>query len=258
MMPAFTNWIQCYQPNPGADLRLFCFPYAGGSARIYRTWSRLLPTSVEVCPVQLPGRDNRIAEPPFSGLEKLVRAMGTALRPYLDKPFAFFGHSMGAMLGFELAHHLRSELGLSPEHLFVSGRVAPRSAKKDRPIYDLPDDELVQELRKLNGTPPEVLEHPELMELMLPMLRADFALCDIHTHTERPLLTCPITALGGLRDAEAPRESLEAWREHTLGAFSVWMFPGDHFFIHSDETLLLGVLGRESRKLAGRARPGSV
>lgn len=247
---ASNGWIEYYQPNPSANLRLLCFPYAGGSARIYRSWAQLLPPCVEVCPVQLPGRDRRIAEPPFTNLLQLVRATGEELRPYLDKPFAFFGHSMGAVLSFELAHHLSAELQLSPLHLFVSGRRAPQLQSKDPAFYDLPKAQLLQELRKLKGTPPDVLEHPDLMELMLPLLRADFELCDTYTYSVRPPLSCPITALGGLRDSTVSRADLEAWQEQTRGPLSLRMFPGDHFFLHSDEVRLLDVIGRVTQQLA--------
>lgn len=245
--PASNSWIECYRPNPSARLRLFCFPYAGGSARIYRSWAQQLPGCVEVCPVQLPGRDRRIAEPPFSQVELLVQATAEALHPLLDKPFAFFGHSMGALLSFELAHHLRTELGCSPQHLFASGRRAPQTSKEP-PLYDLPKEQLVQELQALKGTHPDVLEHPDLMELMLPLLRADFSIGDTYIFPVRPLLSCPITALGGLRDS-APRADLQAWGELTSGPFSLRMFPGDHFFLHSDELQLLEVIGRVSQQI---------
>lgn len=240
----FNSWIECYRPSPTASLRLFCFPYAGGSARIYRSWGRHLPPGVEVCPIQLPGRDRRIAEPPYSDVMLLVRAAAEALRPLFDKPFTFFGHSMGALISFELAHHLRSEFNLAPEHLFVSGRPAPHVKTREISLYDLPTPRLLEELQHLNGTPPDVLEHPDLMELMLPLLRADFAIGDIYVFPERTPLTCPITVLGGLRDSAVPRASLQAWGELTGGPFSLRMFPGDHFFLHSDELRLLDVIGR--------------
>src|SRR5262245_32228554 len=232
--PAFNSWIERYQPNSRASLRLFCFPYAGGSARIYRSWAQRLPLCVEVCAVQLPGRDRLIAEPPYTDVRLLARVAGEALRPFLDKPVAFFGHSMGALLSFELAHYLRAELGLSLQHLFASGRHAPHVKNPPPALSRLPRDELIKELHELNGTPPDVLDHPDLMELMLPLLRADFALGDTYTFTERPLLSCPITVMGGLRDF-TPRTELQAWAELTSGPFSLRMFPGDHFFLHSDE-----------------------
>jgi len=210
VMALSNPWIECYQPNPSARLRLFCFPYAGGSARIYRSWARHLPSCVEVCPVQLPGRDRRIAEPPFTNVQLLVEAAVAALRPLFDKPFAFFGHSMGALIGFELAHYVRAELGVSPKHIFASGRRAPQMSR-EQSIYDLPKEELLAELHRLKGTPPDVLEHPDLMELMLPLLRADFSLGDTYVFSERPPLSCPITVLGGLLDSHESRAELQAF-----------------------------------------------
>ena len=248
MSPIFNSWIECSHPNPGASMRLFCFPYAGGSARIYRSWGQRLPPSVEVCAVQLPGRDRRIAEPPFNNMGSLVRATAEALRGFLDKPFAFFGHSMGALLGFEFAHHLRAELDLSPKHLFASGRHAAHLESREPPTYDLPTPQLLEELLRLKGTPPDVLENPDLMELMLPLLRADFAVVDTYIYSPKPPLSCPITALGGLRDSGVLRADLEAWGELTSGPFSLRMFPGDHFFLHSDELRLLDVIARVTQQ----------
>ena len=198
--------------------------------------------------MQLPGRDRRIAEPPYSDVKLLAQVTGEALRPFFDKPFAFFGHSMGALLSFELAHYLRAELGLSPQHLFASGRHAPQVENPPPALSRLSKEELIKELHELKGTPPDVLEHPDLMELMLPVLRADFALGDTYTFEARPLLSCPITVLGGLRDS-TPRADLQAWGELTTGPFSLRMFPGDHFFLHSDELQLLEVLGRISHQI---------
>jgi medium-chain acyl-[acyl-carrier-protein] hydrolase len=201
--------------------------------------------------VQLPGRGSRINESPISQLTTIVREIGDALPPYFDKPFAFFGHSMGALIGFELARHLRKRGAPSPAHLFVSGCSAPHRAAQKPPIYNLPDDELLEELRRLNGTPPEVLEHPEIMELMLPLLRADFQVGDTYVYTGEPPLNCSITAFGGLADEAVTREALEAWRAHTGGDFALHMLPGDHFFLHSNESSLLGLLTRQLQQLTG-------
>ena len=244
------GWLYSFKPAPKAGLRMFCFPYAGGNAMVFRDWAEKLPPGVEVSAVQLPGRGNRMQEPPVTRLPELVEAMAPALLPRLDKPFVFFGHSMGAILGFELARWLRREGEPGPLKLFVSGRSAPQLNRTHPPIHDLPQPELVAELKRLNGTPDEVLEHPELMELMLPLLRADFSLCDTYEYAEAAPLDCPITVFGGLEDAGIPRGNLEAWREQTAASFTLRMLPGDHFFLHSKNALLLRLLAAELQQLA--------
>ena len=171
----FDTWVSWQSPNPQATLRLFCFPYAGGAALTFRAWSDSLPMALEVCPVELPGRGKRIKSAPFTRLQLLVEAIAIAILPYLDKPFAFFGHSMGGLVSFELARLLRKNYGNSPVHLFISGYRAPQVPDPDPPIHALPEPEFLEELRRLNGTPEVVLENTELMQILLPALRADFA-----------------------------------------------------------------------------------
>lgn len=250
MKTATDSWILLRNPNPAATLRLFCFPYAGGGALIYRTWAEGLPGSVEVCPVQLPGRENRLSETPFRRLSTLADAVATSIIKYTDKPFAFFGHSMGAKLAFEVARRLRREGNCQPVHLFVSGSSAPHLPETGRPLHELPKELFIEELRRLNGTPKEVLDHPELMDLVIPMLRADFEMVQTYTYTEEVPLGCPITAFGGLEDVEVPRTELAAWSEHTRAAFTVRMFPGDHFFLNRKTSPLLPTLARELQEIA--------
>jgi medium-chain acyl-[acyl-carrier-protein] hydrolase len=192
-------------------------------------------------------------ERPFTRLRSLVEAVAPDILPALDKPFAFFGHSMGALVSFELARYLRRQHGIAPAHLFVSGRSAPQMNIARQPLYDLPEPELVKELRSLNGTPPEVLEHPELMELVLPLVRADFAVCDTYLYQDEKPLDCPLSAYGGLQDADVPRAHLENWGAQTTASFKVRMFPGNHFFLHSHEGLLLQTLARELQDTIVRA-----
>lgn len=239
------RWFTCLKPNPRAVLRLLCFPYAGGGTMIYRTWPEHLPDTVEVWAFQPPGRGNRLFEAPFTQIEALVEAAVPTFSLFLDRPFACFGHSLGALISFELAHELREAHGTGPVHLFVSGRRAPQVIDTSPIIYNLPEPEFIEELRKLNGTPDEVLKHPELMELMIPLLRADFEICESYAYAAKPPLECPITAFGGLHDKCVTREAVEAWRDHTVGSFSVRMLRGDHFFLHSSESTLLSILFRE-------------
>lgn len=249
---SFNSWFTCPSPNPQAELRLFCFPYAGGGALSFRTWSDSLPPYVEVCSLELPGRGTRLMEPPFTRLLPLIQAIAPALIPYLNKPFAFFGHSMGGLIGLELTRLLRRDYGLSPVHLFVSGCRAPQIIDQTQPVHTLPEPAFLEELRRLNGTPEAVLENTEMMQLLLPTLRADFAVIETYIYAPEPPLDSPITAFGGLQDREISCDDLEAWREQTNAAFSMHMLPGDHFFLHSAGLLLLQSLSQELHRIFSR------
>lgn len=237
-----TRWLSCPVPRPQAQLRLFCFPYAGGGGRIFRTWPDSLPRTVEIHAIELPGRERRMSEAPFTNLLKLVEVLGQGLQHYLDKPFSFFGHSMGATIGFELARYLRREYRVEPSHLFVSGAGAPQFEKEGVPDYLLPEPEFIERVRRLNGTPPEVLEDPQIRQLLERILRADFELIETYVYSSEPPLNCPIIAVGGLRDDEVGRDQLDAWRIHTNNRFVLRMLPGDHFFLHTHQATLLRVL----------------
>jgi medium-chain acyl-[acyl-carrier-protein] hydrolase len=243
--PGPDPWFTFPKPNPRAHLRLFCFPYAGGSTLVFRNWAEGPLAEIELCPVQLPGRGRRLHEAPFTSLLPLVAAIGQALPPYLDKPFAFFGHSMGGAISFELARYLRRMNMPQPLHLFVSGRRAPQLTADEPPAYNLPVAEFLEELRRLNGTPAEVLDHPEMMQLLLPLVRADFELIQTYTYSPEPPLSCPISVFGGLEDHTDRIHYLEAWREQTTASFSLQMFPGDHFFLQTARPLLLQAIARK-------------
>jgi medium-chain acyl-[acyl-carrier-protein] hydrolase len=187
--------------------------------------------------------------PAFTQLQPLVQAIAPVLLPHLDKPFAFFGHSMGALVSFELARLLRKEYNISPVHLFVSGRHAPQIPDTKPPVHALPEPEFKEELRRLNGTPEAVLQNAELMQLLVPILRADFAVLETYVYTTEPPLNCPITAYGGSEDEEASYDELQAWQKQTNAAFSLQMFTGDHFFLHSAQSLLLQSLSQELHRI---------
>jgi medium-chain acyl-[acyl-carrier-protein] hydrolase len=234
---------------------MFCFPYAGGGASIYRGWGSSLPGDLEVCPVQIPGRESRLREPAFDHLEPMVAAIAEALDPHLGLPFVFFGHSMGAMIAFELARVLRRRGRPQPLHLFVSGRRAPQLPAREEPIHALPEPEFIAKLRELNGTPEEVLQHEELMKLIIPLLRTDFSVNETYEYKEEEPLQAGISAFGGLGDEEVTREDVEAWKEHTRGRFRMRMLPGDHFFINSGKDLILESVSRDLAELSPATLP---
>lgn len=236
-MTAANPWITCPQPNSQAALRLFCFPYAGGGTLSYRPWADLLPF-VEVCPILLPGRERRLRELALTEFPALIAALHDAMLSFLDKPFACFGHSMGGLLAFELTHQLRQQ-GYLPLHLFISGCRAPHLPDPEPLLHTLPDHEFLEELRRFNGTPEEVLANRELMALLLPTIRADFTATKTYRYLPLPPLSCPIAVFGGLQDMTVTYSHLTAWQMQTTAAFSLQMLPGNHFFLNSERALLL-------------------
>ncbi|MBI2893046.1 MAG: thioesterase [Deltaproteobacteria bacterium] len=238
------------RPNPAARLRVFAFPYAGGGAMVtFRGWAQALPKEVELCPVQLPGRENRLRERPIGELAPLIDELVRALGPLFDRPFAFYGHCLGALIGFELARRLRRDGRREPVRLFVSGQRAPQVGYSEevRRVYHLSDDELIDELRRLGGVPEEVLADREFMGEMLPTLRADFGICGRYVYPPEPPLASPISVYGGAGDIKITEQTLDAWREQTTGGFSLRMFPGDHFFVHTAQVAFLESLAEDMR-----------
>ena len=245
------SWVTRPRPNPHARMRLFCFPYAGSGASIYRTWPALVSPDIEVCPIQLPGRENRLKEPPFTWLAPLIQKLGDAIAGYLDRPYAFFGHSMGVLISFELARYLRRKRQNMPIHVFVSAHHAPQVPYPAPPISQLPTALLIEQLRHLEGTPEEVLQSDDIMRIMLPLLRSDFALCETYTYHHEEPLGCSISVFGGLSDPRVRYGDLVAWQAQTTGRCRLRMFPGGHFFWqHAREPLVQSIdeqlLGRSS------------
>jgi medium-chain acyl-[acyl-carrier-protein] hydrolase len=237
-------WVTRPRPDPRARIRLFCLPYAGGGPSAFYQWPDRLPEYVEVCSIQLPGRAGRLREAPFVRLAPLVQRLTDAIGVYLDRPFAFFGHSMGALLSFEVSRELRRRGGPMPFQLLVSGYHAPQLPDRAAPLSGLSDAEFVRELHGMNGTPSEILRHSELVRLLLPTLRADFEVCETYVYAAEPALACAIAVFGGASDPRADRAELEAWREQTTGPFEVTILPGDHFFLQSAQPMLLELVSR--------------
>lgn len=220
---------------------MFCFPFAGGNSHTYRLWENYLPDFVDVCSAHLPGRTNRISESGFSEISKLVDVLTNEIIPFLDIPFVFFGHSMGAIVSFELVHRLRG-LNKFPLHLFVSGARAPQIPARTSDLHDLPDNEFKAELRKLNGTSSEIINNTELFEFLLPTLRADFKLVEKYRFEEKVPLNCPITAFGGDNDDEVYPNELKSWLAQTCKSFKYKIFSGDHFYFDSNLEELLNFI----------------
>ncbi|NIA31394.1 MAG: alpha/beta fold hydrolase [Actinobacteria bacterium] len=239
------SWLIHLTGRSDYALRLFCFHYAGGNANIFRLWYKGLPEQIQVVPVELPGHGTRLRESLIDRLSFLVEEAGKAIAGYLDKPFAFFGHSMGALISFELVRFLRRHQLRQPMHLFVSAHSAPHLPGTHDPIHALPEDEFVRELRSLNGTSDEVLRNRELMALLQPVMRADFKVCETYQFRPQPPLDIPITAFGGTDDKDVTESTLRSWEEHTLSEFKLRMLPGDHFFIHTRQAELLQYLSME-------------
>lgn len=245
---AHSQWFEAVVPAEKRALQLFCFPYAGGSAQVFRPWQRHFSSQVSLWLAHLPGRGSRISEPPFKSLKELVEVLADAIVPMLWENYAFWGHSLGALISFELARGLRRRSHALPGALFVSGRNAPQVPPSDPPTFDLPEEDFITELKRLNGTPRELLEDPEALKLFLPTIRADFQTNETYAYKPEDPLTCPIYAYGGLQDEHVPVESLRAWRHQTSREFTARLFPGDHFFILNSTANLVNVLNRDVQK----------
>ena len=233
-----------------ARLRLFCFPYAGGGSAGYYTWSDELPADVQVCPVELPGRERRLRERPYSSLASLVTDLADALHGALDRPFALFGHSMGALITFELARELRRRRVPGLCRLFVSGFRAPQLPCPQPALNQLPDAEFAEVVgRQYQGIPPEVASSRELMTLLLPTLRADFTILESYRHVPEEPFDTGVSVFGGDRDDQVPLADLEAWSVHTRGDFVLRLLPGGHFFLKGGtRTLLLQAICHDLRR----------
>ena len=232
-------WLPAFTPSPRGALRLVCIPHAGAGASIYRRWSGLLPPSILVSPVQLPGREERYSESPKKSIQEIAEELAPILGASVDGSFALFGYSMGALIAFETARQLRKQGLPMPCGIIVAAHQPPQQSIVRKPIYHLPEDEFLTELREIGGMPEELFDYPELLEFVLPALRSDLQACDTYFCTPEEPLAVPFAVVGGRYDPHVPTESLIDWKEQSSEPCSVDLLPGGHFFLRESRDLLL-------------------
>ncbi|MGX1885242.1 thioesterase II family protein [Streptomyces sp. NPDC055287] len=226
-------WIHRYDPAPDAPTRLVCFPHAGGSASFYLPVARAMSPDTDVLSIQYPGRQDRRHESCAASVDELARGVADALAPWLDRPVTLFGHSMGAMVAFEVARLLESA-GTQPLGLIASGRRAPsRTRPRQDPVHLRDDQGLMDEIRRLSGTDDRLLADEELLRMILPAIRGDYRVVESYEYRPGPPLNCPVLSLMGDADPQVTEEEAGSWSEHTTGRFTKTVFPGGHFYLNS-------------------------
>jgi medium-chain acyl-[acyl-carrier-protein] hydrolase len=226
-----------------SKVRLFCFPYSGANATIYSSWADSLPGSIEICAIQYPGHGNRIGDRLRYHVDDLIESILPDVTTRLDIPYAFFGHSLGALVGYEISKKLPTQGSLV--HVFVSAHRAPQIPDPNPTLHNLDDLTFLDRIVKLGGMEKELIQSKELVEIILPILKADFTICENYQFQDKYILDCPVSVFGGLEDLYISRNDLLAWKELTSRAFSLRMFPGDHFFIRKSQYYILQVIARE-------------
>jgi medium-chain acyl-[acyl-carrier-protein] hydrolase len=248
--------VQCPRPNPDAGLRLVCLPYSGGRASAFTTVAAELPGAVEVCAIELPGHGRRLPEPPITRLRPLVDQLTDVLSESIRTPFVLLGYSIGSLVAFETAREIRRRGGAGPRALFVCAARAPHRRSARPPLHQLPRAELVAGLHRLAGEHNDLLDNEELVDVMLPVMRADLGLDESYAYQPGSPLDCPIEAFGGSSDWTVSRADLQAWREQTTGDFTATVLPGGHFFLDSAPGAFASALAAGIQRLDGEPQRG--
>ncbi len=242
--------VECWSQSGPTAQRLICFAHAGAGAAAFQSWSAALPAQVEVCALRLPGRERLIGETPFQQLAPLIDWAVEILTPLLARPFVLFGHSLGALIAFEFARELRHRKLPAPQGLLVSGHGAPQLPRRETPLAELSDTEFMTRVEALEGTRlTEAFAHPELRALILPVLRADFAILENYAYTAEAPFEFPVRAYGGADDPLVSAEDLALWVEQTRGSFSRHVFPGHHFYLQAQREVLLHEISHVCRRM---------
>lgn len=238
--PSTDLWVRRYHPAPDASTRLVCFPHAGGSASFYFPVSAALNGVADVAALQYPGRQDRHTEKGIDSIAELADRAHEALRPCSDRPLVFFGHSMGAVLAFEVALRFERD-GQGPVHVFASGRRAP-STYRPEDVHLRDDDGIIAEMRKLSGTDPRVLGNDEVLRMVLPAIRSDYTAIEKYRADPGATIAAPITVLTGDADPRTTLDEARAWEQHTTGGFDLKVFPGGHFYLTEHATEVIEVI----------------
>ena len=237
-----SKWFLISRPKPLARYRLFCFPYAGGSASAFLPWEELLPPQIELVAIQAPGRGSRLDESPLTSVAAVAEQLAGAIPPMLDRPYLTYGHSMGSLVSFELLHLLRARSLPLPHRYFGAARQAPHVPRRIAPFYDYPLEQFIAELKRFGGTPDAILENTELMEMLVPMLRTEFRAAYAYHRDPVVKLECAASIFGGARDEMVPPEELPAWQEHFLERIESRLFEGSHFFLEDDKEAVVSAV----------------
>lgn len=246
-----SRWVRRYHASDESPIQLVCLPHAGGSASFYFPMSQSLAPAVDVLSVQYPGRQDRRDEPGITDIGAYADALTSQLLPWLDRPLAFFGHSMGAVLAFEVTRRLERDHGTAPVRIFASGRRSPSSFRHET-VHLRNDDGIVAEMRELSGTDAKILGNEEILRMVLPAIRSDYTAIENYRAAADDIVRAPVTVLTGDADPKTSREEADAWEGHTAGGFDMHRFPGGHFFLANHQEQIMKIVSEELSAAPGK------